>query len=96
MKTAKLALPALFFLLFFACNKEADEQKTIARYWDDNPFVIEHSGHLMFGNKKITPGGHWMGIAGIAAKEFRVEGSLRANPRQRRRGGCGDSRRVFT
>lgn len=39
------------------------EQKTIAKYWDDNPFVIEHSGHMMFGNKKITPGGHWMGIA---------------------------------
>ncbi len=39
------------------------EQKLIAKYWDDNPFVIEHSGHMMFGNKKITPGGHWMGIA---------------------------------
>ena len=40
-----------------------EEQKTIARYWDDNPFVIEHAGHMMFGNKKITPGGHWIGIA---------------------------------
>lgn len=39
------------------------DQKVIAKYWDDNPFVIEHSGHMMFGNKKITPGGHWMGIA---------------------------------
>lgn len=45
------------------------EQKDIARYWDDNPFVIEHSGHLMFANKKITPGGHWMGIAAIAARQ---------------------------
>ena len=45
-----------------------EEQKTIARYWDDNPFVIEHSGHMMFGNKKITPGGHWMGICAIASK----------------------------
>jgi hypothetical protein len=44
------------------------EQKDIARYWDDNPFVIEHSGHMMFGNKKITPGGHWMGISAIASK----------------------------
>jgi hypothetical protein len=44
------------------------EQKDIARYWDDNPFVIEHSGHLMFGNKKITPGGHWMGICAIASR----------------------------
>ncbi len=45
------------------------EQKTIAKFWDDNPFVLEHSGHLTFGNKKITPGGHWMGIAAIAAKQ---------------------------
>jgi len=45
------------------------EQMTIARFWDDNPFVIEHSGHMMFGNKKITPGGHWMGICSIATKQ---------------------------
>lgn len=45
-----------------------DEQKLIARYWDDNPFVIEHSGHLMFANKKITPVGHWIGITSIASK----------------------------
>ncbi|MFM2362790.1 MAG: hypothetical protein RLZZ316_1692 [Bacteroidota bacterium] len=46
-----------------------DEQKLIARYWDDNPAVMEHSGHMMFLNKKITPVGHWIGIAGIAAKK---------------------------
>jgi len=50
-----------------------EEQRTIARYWDDNPFVSEHSGHMMFGNKKITPGGHWMGIAAIAAKQSKVD-----------------------
>lgn len=50
-----------------------DEQRLIAKYWDDNPFVIEHSGHLMFGNKKITPGGHWMGIAAIAAKQTKAD-----------------------
>lgn len=67
--------------LFFREAKEvysigknlSEEQKTIARYWDDNPFVIEHSGHMMFGNKKITPGGHWMGIAAIAAKQSKVD-----------------------
>jgi hypothetical protein len=46
-----------------------EEQIEIARYWDDNPLVIEHSGHMMFGNKKITPGGHWMGICAIASKQ---------------------------
>ena len=46
-----------------------EEQKIIARYWDDNPFVTEYSGHLMYGNKKITPVGHWVGITSIAAKQ---------------------------
>jgi hypothetical protein len=50
-----------------------DEQKTIARYWDDNPFVMEHSGHLMYGNKKITPVGHWMGITAIAAQSKKAD-----------------------
>ena len=50
-----------------------DEQKLVARYWDDNPFVMEHSGHMMFANKKITPGGHWMGIAAIAAKQTKAD-----------------------
>src|SRR4051794_13206520 len=42
---------------FFKAAKEVyeigrnltDSQKIIARYWDDNPFVTEHSGHLMYG-----------------------------------------------
>jgi hypothetical protein len=46
-----------------------DEQIDIARYWDDNPLVMMHSGHMMFANKKITPGGHWMGITAIASKQ---------------------------
>ncbi len=50
-------------------NNLTSEQKQIAKYWDDNPFVVEHSGHMMFGNKKITPGGHWIGITKIACKK---------------------------
>jgi len=45
------------------------EQTFIADFWDDNPFKLNVSGHLMFGTKKFSPGGHWMGIAGIAAKK---------------------------
>lgn len=45
------------------------EQIEIAHYWDDNPFVMEHSGHMSFANKKITPGGHWIGITAIACKQ---------------------------
>jgi hypothetical protein len=53
-------------------NNLTDSQKTIIQYWDDNPFVMEHSGHMMFANKKITPGGHWMGIAAIASKKTKA------------------------
>ncbi len=49
------------------------EQKDIASFWDDNPFVVEHSGHMMVANKKITPGGHWMGIAAIACKKTNAD-----------------------
>lgn len=58
----------------YTVNKNlTDSQKTIASYWDDNPFVVQHTGHLMFANKKITPGGHWMGITAIACKQANAD-----------------------
>jgi hypothetical protein len=46
------------------------EQDSIAIYWDDNPFVTQHKGHLTFANKKTTPVGHWMGITSILCKQY--------------------------
>jgi membrane-associated phospholipid phosphatase len=43
-----------------------DERRAIARFWDCNPFALSADGHYMAALKKITPGGHWMGITGIA------------------------------
>jgi hypothetical protein len=43
-------------------------QKEIASFWDCNPFTVNYSGHISIGLKKISPGGHWMGITGIACK----------------------------
>ena len=48
-------------------NNLDDEQVEIAQFWDCNPFATKVRGHFMFAVKKITPGGHWMGIAGIAS-----------------------------
>lgn len=45
-----------------------DNKKEIAKFWDCNPYVSHHRGHAMFATKKITPGGHWMGIAAIATR----------------------------
>lgn len=43
------------------------EQLAIASFWDCNPFAVQTSGHMAIGYKKISPGGHWMGIGNIAA-----------------------------
>ncbi|TAD92483.1 MAG: phosphoesterase PA-phosphatase [Bacteroidetes bacterium] len=52
-----------------AVDSLTDEQKHIANFWDDNPFKLNVSGHVMFSTKKFSPPGHWMGIVGIAAKQ---------------------------
>lgn len=46
-----------------------DEQIDIALFWDDNPFVSQHKGHVMFQDKKMTPGGHWMAITKTACRK---------------------------
>ncbi|NOT73309.1 MAG: vanadium-dependent haloperoxidase [Cyclobacteriaceae bacterium] len=52
----------------------SDEQRQIASFWDCNPFVMNVRGHVMFSNKKISPGGHWMNITRVtctmAKKDF--------------------------
>ena len=47
-------------------NNDSEEAK-IAAFWDCNPYVSHHKGHAMFATKKITPGGHWIGITKIAS-----------------------------
>jgi hypothetical protein len=49
------------------------EQKEITAFWDCNPYVMNVTGHTMFATKKITPGGHWMGITAIAARRTRAD-----------------------
>ena len=50
-----------------------DERKHIANFWDDNPFKLNVSGHVMFGTKKFSPPGHWMSIVGIAAEKANAD-----------------------
>jgi hypothetical protein len=49
------------------------EQEHIAWFWDDNPFKLNVSGHVMFSTKKFSPPGHWMGIVGIAAQKAKSD-----------------------
>lgn len=66
--------------LFFRQMKEVyligknltTEQRAIANFWDCNPFAVSYAGHMAIGLKKISPGGHWMGIAGIACRKVNL------------------------
>lgn len=55
--------------VYDAVNALTDEQRAIASFWDCNPYTMHTRGHAMFATKKITPGGHWMGIAAIASRQ---------------------------
>ena len=45
------------------------KKEAIANFWDCNSYHISQIGHIEFGTKKISPGGHWIGITGIACKK---------------------------
>ena len=49
------------------------EMDTIAKFWDDNAYVTQHSGHFVAASKKITPVGHWMSIVSILNKNKKID-----------------------
>jgi hypothetical protein len=55
--------------VFDISNSLSEEQKLIANFWDCNPFAVQFQGHMSIGLKKISPGAHWIGIAGIATNQ---------------------------
>jgi hypothetical protein len=59
--------------VYNALNDDRDEKIAIAEFWDCNPFVSHHKGHVMFATKKITPGGHWVNIAALAARKTNAD-----------------------
>lgn len=46
-----------------------NDQADIAKFWDCNPYISHHRGHAMFATKKITPGGHWIGITSLTTRQ---------------------------
>lgn len=49
-----------------------DEQREIAYFWDDNPFVTNMVGHATFTEKKMTPPGHWIEITRTVAQDKKL------------------------
>ncbi len=52
-------------------SEEMQENIAIAQFWDCNPYVSHHQGHVMYATKKITPGGHWVNISALAARKVK-------------------------
>jgi hypothetical protein len=48
------------------------EQLEIAQFWDCNPNQSYTKGHVTFFHQKISPGGHWMGIASTVCRKKRL------------------------
>lgn len=55
--------------LYTTSESLTTEQKLIANFWDCNPFAVQFEGHMSVGLKKISPGGHWMGITGVVCQQ---------------------------
>jgi hypothetical protein len=54
-------------------NTLTNEQKSIANFWDCNPFKMNIDGHVMYATKKISPGGHWINITALACKKTHAD-----------------------
>lgn len=55
--------------VYEAKGKATDDERAYVAFWDCNPYVMHVQGHTMFAMKKITPGGHWMSIVGLASRK---------------------------
>jgi hypothetical protein len=60
-------------VVYDAVAHRTPEFIAVAEFWDCNPFVSHHKGHVMFATKKITPGGHWIGITAQASRQVKAD-----------------------
>jgi hypothetical protein len=58
------------FALYTASISLDTTKKLIAQFWDCNPNISYSKGHLTYFVHKISPGGHWIKIAGQACKNL--------------------------
>jgi hypothetical protein len=61
------------YQVYMVDSTDTENKLAIANFWDCNPYVMHQQGHMMFATKKITPGGHWMGIVGLATRKSKCD-----------------------
>lgn len=55
--------------VYHAVNNLTKEQEMITRHWDCNPNISFVRGHVKYFKQQLSPGGHWVSIACIAAAQ---------------------------
>jgi PAP2 superfamily len=55
--------------VYQSVHDSTPERIATAKYWDDSPLSTQNAGHVNFVLKKITPGGHWLGITSACCRK---------------------------
>ncbi len=76
--------------VYHAVKDLKEEEEAIGKFWDCNPYVSVHRGHVMLATKKITPGGHWIGITAIACRKAEADFATTTNAYLRTSAGLHD------
>ncbi len=50
-------------------DQTTEAQLATSKYWDCSPLAVQHKSHAMYGEKKLTPGGHWLNIGRNISKQ---------------------------
>lgn len=58
--------------VYTVVKNASKEQIDIANFWDCNPYKLNVTGHVMHATKKISPGGHWINITGLACRQAKA------------------------
>ena len=56
------------FSVYTQFSKNKEDNRNIAKHWDCNPNEFIQKGHTMEFNHRISPPGHWVGIARTVAE----------------------------
>ncbi|MFZ6011341.1 MAG: vanadium-dependent haloperoxidase [Bacteroidota bacterium] len=59
--------------VYITVKNLTQEQKSIANFWDCNPFAVNVHGHINYATKKLSPGGHWLSIAALASQKVNAD-----------------------
>lgn len=59
--------------VYNASKQLSDSTRSMALYWDDNPNISTHRGHLVTMEHRISPPGHWLNIVSTVSRAEKAD-----------------------